>query len=85
VERGVMQEQLSLDELSGWQVDDDPRVVTDADIDWSEEDRLAEEQWIAQRESDWELASCCGGLNWNCSCYGHGRMTMKDYHRKYGW
>jgi hypothetical protein len=67
----------------------DPPVVTEADIDWDAEDRQAlaewdEEEYLREREYDWELASCCGGRDFWCGHYGHGVMSMKDYNAKYG-
>ena len=43
----------------------------------------ADEDAEAEREADWELASCCGGRDWFCGHYGCGVMTTRDYRDKY--
>jgi hypothetical protein len=58
----------SLEEEYGWMYDEDdnPPVIFDTDFDFAgetaEADELAEHN---RREAD-----CCGGRNFNCSCYG---------------
>jgi hypothetical protein len=74
----------SLEESAGWPMDDDPEVITELDIDWLADIRQADEEAEAEREADWDIASCCGGRDWTCGHFGHGVLTMKDYNAKYG-
>ena len=59
------------------------QLITKADIDWAAEAAEADEVAQAQREADWEVASCCGGRDWFCGHYGCGVMTTRDYRDKY--
>ena len=67
----------------GLRVESQAQAITEADIDWAAGIAAADEQAEAQREADWEVASCCGGRDWFCGHYGHGVFTLRDYRDKY--